>query len=54
MSKQSCDDRADRPERKSYTSPTLREFGPVGRLTQSGTGMINENMGNMGADRQMI
>ena len=24
-------------ERQPYTRPTLREFGPVGKLTQSGT-----------------
>lgn len=52
MSKQSDKDRSDRPERKSYSSPALREFGPVGRLTQSGTGQARENMSQMGTDRR--
>ena len=34
---------ADRkPDRKPYTPPRLREFGPVGALTQGGTGLSSE------------
>jgi len=28
-----------------YTPPALREFGPVGALTQAGTGAMGEYMG---------
>lgn len=31
--------------RRPYARPTFREFGPVGRLTQSGTGTRQESMG---------
>ena len=31
-----------RSGRKPYARPVLREFGPVGSLTQSGTGTMNE------------
>ena len=39
---------------RSYTPPAIREFGPVGALTQSGTGTMGENAQDMGAMRQMI
>ena len=29
--------------RKPYAPPELREFGPVGALTQAGTGAMGEN-----------
>ena len=32
--------------RLPYSSPTLREFGPVGALTQAGTGLSSEVMQN--------
>ena len=32
--------------RKPYTPPQLRQFGPVGALTQSGTGAMGENPRN--------
>jgi len=34
-----------RKRRKRYAAPFLREFGPLGSLTQAGTGMQPE-MGN--------
>ena len=34
--------RAPPPVRKAYVSPNLKQFGPVGRLTQSGTGLSAE------------
>ena len=37
-----------------YERPSLREFGPVGALTQSGTAITSENAQEMGAMRQMI
>ena len=39
--------------RNAYTTPNLKEFGPVGALTQSGTGTNPENAQDMGAMRQM-
>jgi hypothetical protein len=33
--------------RKTYTPPRLQHFGPVGALTQSGTGNASESMGGM-------
>jgi hypothetical protein len=30
-------------ERATYEAPTLKEFGPVGTLTQGGTGAVIEN-----------
>jgi hypothetical protein len=32
--------------RKSYAAPRLVEFGPVGALTQAGSGATSEIMGN--------
>ena len=37
--------------RRAYDAPLLREFGPVGVLTQSGTGQQMENMMFMGPMR---
>ena len=37
MSKHAAENRDASLERQPYTRPTLREFGPVGKLTQSGT-----------------
>jgi len=37
--------------RETYASPTLKEFGPVGVLTQSGTGQQMENQTMTGTDR---
>ena len=51
--KQDGKERCETPiGRRPYARPTFREFGPVGRLTQSGTGPRNENPG-VGTD-QMI
>ena len=33
-------------ERGAYLPPKLKEFGPVGKLTQAGTGGTSEVMGN--------
>jgi hypothetical protein len=33
--------------RKAYSPPRLQHFGPVGTLTQSGTGNASEAMGMM-------
>ena len=50
---------ADKPaqliaaDRKPYAPPTLRDFGPVAALTQSGTGMNPENMMFGGPDRRL-
>jgi hypothetical protein len=42
--KQHGKDRGDtRRERRPYERPTFREFGPVGQLTQSGTGTRAES-----------
>lgn len=38
-------------KREVYSRPKLREFGPVGALTQSGTGMQMENRNMMGPMR---
>ena len=35
-------------DRKPYAAPQLVEFGPVGQLTQAGTGLKTENMAGMG------
>ncbi len=37
-----------RQGRKAYTQPVLRDFGPVGRLTQGGTAGDIEPMTMMG------
>ena len=38
-----------RGDRRDYVKPCLREFGPVGALTQGGTGQVSEAMtGGMG------
>ena len=47
MSEHAPENRDTSLERQPYTCPTLREFGPVGKLTQAGTGMINENPNSM-------
>ena len=46
MSKHAAENRDTGLERQPYTRPTLREFGPVGKLTQAGTGMAAEGSGN--------
>ena len=33
--------------REEYKSPTLKEFGSVGALTQAGTGTMSEQAGGM-------
>jgi len=38
--------------RKVYAAPNLVVYGAVGGLTQSGSGRMNENNGNMGTDRK--
>jgi len=35
-------DELTRGQRKPYARPRLREFGQVGKLTQSGTGTMSE------------
>ena len=42
--------RLDQRQRLKYSPPKLREFGPVGALTQAGTGTMTENtsMNGMG------
>ena len=42
MRKMATEDRAQRA-RVVYAAPVLREFGPVGALTQSGTGVSVES-----------
>jgi hypothetical protein len=37
--------RDTRSGQRPYARPTFREFGPVGQLTQSGTGLRAENPG---------
>jgi hypothetical protein len=37
--------RDTRSGQRPYARPTIREFGPVGQLTQSGTGLRAENPG---------
>ena len=45
MSKQAKNDHERDRERLPYTSPVLKEFGPVGQLTQAGTqGMTEAGM----------
>jgi hypothetical protein len=46
--KQSSEQRkAPQTDRRTYSPPKLREFGPVGALTQAGTGAATEMvMGN--------
>ena len=39
---------AIRGDRRDYEKPCLREFGPVGALTQAGTGQVSEAMVGMG------
>jgi hypothetical protein len=36
-----------RGDRRDYETPRLREFGPVGALTQGGTGQSSEAMVGM-------
>lgn len=31
-------------EKRAYSRPTLRDFGPVGKLTQAGTGPSTEGV----------
>lgn len=45
--KSNKDQQARQRPRTAYVAPSLREFGPIGSLTQSGTGMNQEGM--MGA-----
>ena len=40
-------------QRQPYAAPSLRVFGPVGALTQSGSGVDSENNPPMGAPRRM-
>ena len=48
MARQVTDTRNDDPlpGRQAYTKPVLRVFGPVGQLTQGGTGARSEAMSN--------
>lgn len=46
MSKHAGESRDETRERQSYSRPALREFGPVGKLTQAGTGQAREGSGN--------
>ena len=41
-----------RTSRLAYAKPALREFGPVGMLTQAGTGAMGENIMNPMNPRQ--
>ena len=40
-------------QRQPYAAPSLKVFGPVGALTQSGSGVDSENNPPMGAPRRM-
>jgi len=42
MSKHGKENRDTNRERQPYERPALREFGPVGALTQAGTGTMME------------
>ena len=44
----STEDNLIQAERRDYEKPSLREFGPVGVLTQGGTGQASEAMVRMG------
>ena len=46
MSNHAAGNRDTDLERQPYSRPTLREFGPVGKLTQAGTGQAREGQGN--------
>jgi len=46
MSKHPEESRDTTRERQAYARPALREFGPVGKLTQAGTGNAREGQGN--------
>lgn len=49
MSKRKVDHRCPHGERRPYSRPMLRDFGPVGKLTQGGPGTVTEvgmTMGN--------
>lgn len=39
-----------RQGRRAYARPAIREFGPVGRLTQAGTATRAEGQGNSAND----
>jgi hypothetical protein len=40
--------------RRSYAPPQLKVFGPVGALTQAGTGNASESMGMMIIGNSML
>ena len=40
--------------RDTYASPKLKVFGPVGALTQGGTGIMNESGGQSNPMFQMV
>jgi len=42
MSKRKVDHRCPHGERRPYSRPMLRDFGPVGKLTQGGPGTVTE------------
>jgi hypothetical protein len=52
------DKRKTASRREPYAPPKLKEFGPVGLLTQAGTGLISEVMAmgpvSMNPNRQRI
>ena len=39
--------------RQQYAAPSLKVFGPVGALTQAGTGIDNEQMSGQGPTTRM-
>jgi hypothetical protein len=45
MKKDAQEHRGPVSQRQPYTRPTLRVFGPIGSLTQAGTGQAAEGMG---------
>ena len=54
MTKDAKETRGRVSRRQPYVRPTLREFGPVGTLTQGGTGMNDEGMMATNLMRQMV
>lgn len=46
------DSKADKQPKSTYSSPKLKVFGPVGMLTQSGTGPMVERGNSMSAKQE--